>query len=134
MDDHDGASLGFMRRAHGFFLSGGFWFGLTALLLQAVDFAVFRPTTLRELLLSRVEQWEQEARVSGMEYLLKHCTYCALPCQLWLSAMVLAVVGAALALVAFALRWRRPIPSALALLLNAVPAVVSFGVIFRARL
>jgi hypothetical protein len=133
MDDHYGPPLELMRRAHGFFLSGSFWFGLTALVLQAVDFAVFRPATLRESLLSRAERWQQEARVSGVEYVLKYCTYCELPCQLWLSAMTLAVAGAALALVAFALRWRRPIPCALALLLNVVPSLISLGLMLQGR-
>jgi hypothetical protein len=133
MDDRDAASGGFRRRAHGFFLSGSSWFGLTALLLQVVDFAVFGPTAIRELLLWRVEWWEREARVSGMEYVLRQYAHCELPCHLLLGAMTLAVVGAALALVAFALRWRRPIPCALALLLNVVPSLISLGLMLQGR-
>jgi hypothetical protein len=133
------------QRAHEFFLSGSYWFGVVALLLQLAAYGGYG----REKVTSRVRDtvsyywekirapdkvhgWLEAEDESPLVFVLKHTNW-RLPEQLVFGAVGTAALGAALALVAFTLRWKKPIPSALALLLNVVPALLSLGLIYQAR-
>jgi hypothetical protein len=135
MTGNDATGVALRQRAYLFVLSGSYWFGLVALLLHAADHTLFGMGALKEDVPRQVKWWVEDSRTSGMGYMLRNgAMYCEVPAQLLVSAVSLGVLGAALALVAFALRWRRPLPSAVALVLNVVPALVSFGLILRGRL
>jgi hypothetical protein len=131
------------QRARNFFLSGSYWFGAVALLLQLAAYGGYGTAKLTHDVRKTVSYlwewlhgspeiwaWYGGKREAPLMFVLKNADW-GLPEQLIFGAVGLAALGAVLALVTFTLQWRRPIPSALALLLNVAPALLSVGLIYQ---
>jgi hypothetical protein len=132
------------QRAYRLFLSGSYWFGGFALLLHLTAYGGYGTEKVGDGVRETVSdlwEWLHEptkfwaARRTDKDPLMLVLTHAdwELPEQLIFGAVGLAALGLVLALVASALRWRKPIPSALALLLNVVPALLSLGLIYQGR-
>jgi hypothetical protein len=133
MSNDSRGTVGLRPYAHRFFLSGSYWFGLVALALHAATYGLFGLATVKEQVHREVEYWRETSHVSGVGVILRHWTSSDMPAWFFYSAVSFAGLGAAPAVVAFLLCWKRPIPSVLALLINMVPALVALGLILHGR-
>jgi hypothetical protein len=128
------------QRAYHFVLSGSYWFGMVALFLHLADYAGYGIEQVRKGIrwhvndlweLSHDEPWQRQHDVPWYNWGVPlRQAWWGLPEQLVFAAVGLAALGVVLALVAFALRWKNPIPSALALLLNLMPSLLAIGVVY----